>query len=79
MREQNIFYQRDSVKMQYFGNQRKLGMRNENPDINQFGYNANTLRIQCNVSCPSGNTRGRYNSKHSWEEISDDIVPKGKW
>ena len=42
---------------EYFGNQRKLGMRNENPDINQFGYNANTLRIQCNVSCTSGNTR----------------------
>ena len=63
---------------EYFGNQRKLGMKNENPDINQFGYNANTLRIQRNVSCPSGNTRARYNSKHSWEEISDNIVPKGK-
>ena len=63
---------------EYFGNQRKLRMRNENPDINQFGYNTNTLRNQRNVSCTSGNTRGRYNGKHSWEEISDDIVPKRK-
>ena len=53
-------------------------MRNDNPDMHQFGYNANTLRIQRNISCTSRRTRGRYNSKCSWEEISDDIVPKRK-
>ena len=50
-------------------------MRNDNPDMYQFEYNANTLRIQRNISCFSGNTQGRYNSKCSWEEISDDIDP----
>ena len=34
------------VLEEYFGNQRKLGNRNDNPDIHQLGYNAYTLRIQ---------------------------------
>lgn len=63
---------------EYFGNQRKLGRRSDNPDIAQFGYNDNTIRIQKYVSCTSGNTRGRYDSKRSWEEINDDPVPKRK-
>ena len=42
---------------EYFGNQRKIGRRSDNPDIRAFGYNANTLRIQRMVSCQSGNTR----------------------
>jgi len=47
----------DPVK-EYFRNQRKIGRRSDNPDIQAFGYNANTLRIQWIVSCQSGNTRG---------------------
>ena len=64
------------VLEEYFGNQRKLGKRNDNPDIEQFGYNANTLRIQREVSRISGNTRGRYDSKRTWESVSEDIIPK---
>ena len=29
---------------EYFGSQRKLGRRNDNPEIKTFGYNNNTLR-----------------------------------
>ena len=63
---------------EYFGSQRKLGRRCDNPDLAQFGFNDNTIRIQRNVSCTSGNTRGRYDKKRSWEEISHDPVPKRK-
>ena len=66
------------VLEEYFGNQRKLGNRNDNPDIHQFGYNANTLRIQRNISCTSGNTKGRYDNKRSWEDVSYDTIPKRK-
>ena len=44
---------------EYFGNQRKLGRRNDNPDVYSFGYHDNTIRIQRTISCQSGNTRGR--------------------
>lgn len=49
----------------YFGSQRKLGQRNDNPDIKTFGYNNNTIRIQRAVSCQSGNTRGRKDKRRS--------------
>jgi len=63
---------------EYFGCQRKLGRRSDNPDLKHFGYNDNAIRIQRNVSCTSGNTSGRYNKKISWENISDDPIPKRK-
>ena len=66
------------VLEEYFGNQRKLGVSNDNPDIDQFGYNANALRIQRCVSHSSGNSRGRFNDKRASEEMSDTPVPKRK-
>ncbi|XP_044170181.1 uncharacterized protein LOC122954236 [Acropora millepora] len=30
---------------EYFGSQRKIGRRSDNPDIKMFGYNDNTIRI----------------------------------
>eukprot|EP00112_Aurelia_sp_Birch-Aquarium-sp1_P002038 Seg1221.16 transcript_id=Seg1221.16/GoldUCD/mRNA.D3Y31 product="hypothetical protein" protein_id=Seg1221.16/GoldUCD/D3Y31 len=60
---------------EYFGNQRKLGRRNDNPDIRQFGYNANTIRTQRSISCKSGNTRGRKDKGKSWWNVSDDALP----
>ena len=60
---------------EYFGNQRKLGRRNDNPDIKTFGYNNNTIRIQRAVSCQSGNTRGRNDKRRSWEQVIDDPLP----
>ena len=60
---------------EYFGNQRKLGRRSDNPDIRQFGYNANTIRIQRSVSCQSGNTRGRKDKRREWEQVTDAKLP----
>ena len=48
---------------EYFGNQRKLGRRNDNPDVYSFGYHDNTIRIQRTISCDSGNTRGRKDKR----------------
>ena len=59
---------------EYFGKQRKIGRRSENPDIRMFGYNNNTIRIQRSVSCQSGNTRGRKDKRKAWQEVSDDKV-----
>ena len=61
---------------EYFGSQRKLGKRCDNPDMRMFGYNDNSLRIQRSVSIQSGNTRGRKDKRRSWENVSDDPVPK---
>ena len=36
---------------EYFGSQRKLGRRCDNPDLAKFGYKDNTIRIQRNISC----------------------------
>ena len=66
------------VVEEYFGHQRKLGRRSDNPDIVQFGYNDNALRIQRYTSRITGNTRGRYCNKKTWEEVSNDPVPKRK-
>ena len=63
---------------QYFGNQRKLGRRSENPDLYQVGYFDNTIRVQKSISCTSGNTSGRYDSRNNWINITDEKVPKRK-
>ena len=63
---------------EYFGNQRKLGRRSDNPDIKTFGYNSNTIRVQRAVSCQSGNTRGRKDRSKAWVNVSNDPVPKKK-
>ena len=67
----------DMVK-EYFGCQRKLGRRNDNPDIRTFGYNDNAIRIQRAISCQSGNTRGRKDKRKSWTEVTDDPLPSRK-
>ena len=64
----------DSLE-EYFGHQHKLGRRNDNPDIQAFGYNNNAIRIQRQVSCLSGNTRGREDRTRAWEQITDDPIP----
>ena len=45
---------------EYFGNQRSMGRRCDNPDLQAFGYNDNTIRIQRHISQNTGNTRGRH-------------------
>ena len=60
---------------EFFGNQRKLGRRSDNPDIRAFGYNSNTIRIQRSVSCQSGNTKGRKDKRKAWEQVTHDKLP----
>jgi len=59
----------------YFGKQRQLGRRSNNPDIRTFGYHCNTIRIECSISCQSGNTRGRKDKKKAWAEVTDEKLP----
>ena len=63
---------------EYFGGQRTIGRRNDNPDIGMFGYNDNTIQIQQSVSCQSGNTRGRKDKRKAWVNFSNDPLPKRK-
>ena len=63
---------------EYFGNQRKLGRRSDNPDIRLVGYNDNAIRIQRSISCQSGNTRGRKDKSKAWVNVTDDPVPRKK-
>lgn len=60
---------------EYFGGQRKLGRRSDNPDMKTFGYNSNTLRMQRTVSCQSGNTRGRKDKARAWEQVTHVKLP----
>ena len=61
---------------EYFGQQRMLGRRTENPDLQEYMHNANTIRVQKEVSVTSGNSRGRYDRKRSWVCTTDGIVKK---
>ena len=72
-----MYSPRDSVE-EYFSNQRKFGRRSDNPDIKTIGYNNKTIRVQCAVSCQSGNTRGRKDWDKAWVNVSNDPVPKKK-
>ena len=63
---------------EYFGNQRKLGRRNDNPDMKMFVYNNNTIRVQRAVSCQSGKKRGRKDREKSWVNVFNDPVAKRK-
>ena len=60
---------------EFFGQQRQLGRRSDNPDIRTFGYNSNTIRIERSISCQSGNTRGRKDKKKAWAEVTDEKLP----
>ena len=63
---------------EYFGNQRKLGRRCDNPNLHVLGYNTNVLHIQRSVSCTSGNTEGRRDKSKAWENVVEDKLLKRK-
>ena len=58
-----------------FGDQRKLWGHSENTDMHRLGYQTNALIIQKQITCTSGNTRGRYDRK-TLENVSDEPIPK---
>ena len=65
---------------EYFGYHRCLGRQSDNPTIFQFGYNANTLRMQRTFAIPTGNTEGKYRQKRnkSWHAIDNNYLKKRK-
>ena len=63
----------------YFGLQRACGYSNENPTLEQFGYNDNGIRMRGQLAKVriEGNTKGaQKNHKYSWDAISDESVAK---
>ena len=68
------------VLEEYFGRQRSLGRRNNNPTLKEFGYNDNTLRIQHSCATVMGNTRKRDPSKRkkSWYFVDNTKHKKRK-
>ena len=65
------------VVEEYFMCQRSLGRRSDNPDIYQFGYQDNTIRIQRSVVPMTGNTRGKYGKRlPAWQEVDDTPLNK---
>ena len=65
---------------EYFENQRSMGRRCENPDLQAFIHNDNTIRIQRHISQNTGNTRERHEkgSNNKWVNVTDDKLPKRK-
>jgi len=66
------------VLEEYFGRQRSLGRFNDAPNLFQFGYNSNTLRMQRSVVPVKGNTRGAHSQKRkpSWTVVDDQPLKK---
>eukprot|EP00794_Sanderia_malayensis_P002054 gene2054-2330_t len=66
------------VVEKYFSRQRSLGKRNDNPSLYQFGYNANTIRMQCSIVPVTGNSKGTHKQKRnvSWYSIDNTKLKK---
>ena len=66
------------VVEEYFGRQRGCGRFNDAPNVYQFGYNDNTIRIQRYVVPVKGNTRGAHVQKRkpSWEIVDNKPLAK---
>ncbi|XP_065673608.1 uncharacterized protein LOC136090694 [Hydra vulgaris] len=66
------------VLEEYFGRQRSLGRRNDNPTVIQFGYQSNTLRMQRSIAPVTGNTKGSQKQKRrvSWKFVDNAPLKK---
>ncbi len=71
-------FNQDPVE-EYFGYQRKMGRRNDNPDLRSFGYNDNSIRIQRRLTSVAGNTRGKHSgTKTNWIGVDERALRKRK-
>ena len=59
----------------YFGRQRAIGSRRDNPTVRDVGYNDNTIKTQFSVRSIAGNVRGQ---SHNFNEINNTPLPKRK-
>ena len=66
------------VLEEYFGRHGNIGHKNDNPDLYNFGYNSNTIRMQRSIAPVVGNTRGGHKQKHrvSWVSVDNAPLPK---
>ena len=63
---------------EFFGKQRQLGRRSDNPDINQFSYNiAMLLELSGQFHVRVETLRGslRKDRKRSWVHVTDEKLP----
>ena len=58
----------------YFGKQRAVGERRDNPNVRSVGYNDNLIKTQYSVYPIAGNIRGDISK---WNDIT--AVPLKKW
>ena len=68
------------VLEEYFGRQRGIGRRNDNPTVFQFGYDDNIIRMQRSVINFTGNIRGKHKNKRTtlWNDVDNQILSKRK-
>ena len=57
----------------YFGHQRAIGHRKNNPTVYDTGYNDNTIKSQYSVKPSTGNVRG---DESKWNIIETEPLPK---
>ena len=63
---------------QNFGTHRSLGGRSDNPTLEKFGYDENTIRMQRSVVPVTGNTKGGFKGKRrpSWSVVDETPLKK---
>ena len=59
----------------YFGRQRAIGHRRDNPTVRDAGYNDNTIKSQYSVRPIAGNVRANL---HKFNIIDETPLPKRK-
>ena len=59
----------------YFGKQRAIGCRRDNPTVRDVGYNDNTIKSQFSIKPLGGNV---YNHGDKWNVIDNTPLPKRK-
>ena len=57
----------------YFGRQRAIGSRRDNPTVRDAGYNDNTIKSQYSIRSIVGNVQSQ---RHNFNEINDSPLPK---
>ena len=58
----------------YFGRQRAIGRRRDNPNVRDVGYNDNTIKSQYSVRAIAGNVQCNY----KWNQISTSPLKERK-
>ena len=60
----------------YFGRQRTIGHRHDNPTVRDVGYNDNLIKTQFSVRPIAGNVHG---PSHNFNSIDDTPLPKRRF